>query len=500
MAKRVVIIGAGISGLSAGCYARMNGYDAEIHEAHSLPGGLCTAWRRGDYVIDGCISWLLGSGPGNRYYDVYEELGAVQGRPMYDFDVFASIVGRDGQTLHLCTDLDRLEAHLNELSPQDSRAAHRLCALTRRLADFSWPLGKAPELMSRLDRLRIMPGPRHLKDFASTGSLTMEDLGNWFSDPFLRAAFTNVFGDPSMPALALIMTLGPMSKQVAGFPLGGSLELARAVEQRFIALGGKVHYRSRVEKVLEHAGQAVGVRLSGGEEVAADYVISASDLRASLYFLLDGSRIDPVHRELLETGSLYSPVVLVNFGVDMDLASDTSCLGTAFELAEPLEIAGRRLPYFNFKNFCYDPSSAPPAKSVVTSVLPTDWPYWEALAADRTAYAREKEKIAGLCRQEIERHLPGFGTKIEMTDVATPATFVRYTGTWKGTFMTWKLSNDFRRKHPYIPKTVPGLSGFYLASMWTNPPGGVPGAATVGRQVVQLLCHEDHKDFVTSTP
>ena len=43
MVKRVVIIGAGISGLSAGCYARMNGYDTEIHEAHSLPGGLCTA-------------------------------------------------------------------------------------------------------------------------------------------------------------------------------------------------------------------------------------------------------------------------------------------------------------------------------------------------------------------------------------------------------------------------------------------------------------------------
>ena len=58
--------------------------------------------------------------------------------------------------------------------------------------------------------------------------------------------------------------------------------------------------------------------------------------------------------------------------------------------------------------------------------------------------------------------------------------------------MTWKLSSDFRRKHPYVPKTVPGLSGFYLASMWTNPPGGVPGAAEVGRQVVQLLCHEDH--------
>jgi phytoene dehydrogenase-like protein len=89
---------------------------------------------------------------------------------------------------------------------------------------------------------------------------------------------------------------------------------------------------------------------------------------------------------------------------------------------------------------------------------------------------------------------------IQMTDVATPLTYTRYTGNWRGAFMTWKLSSDFRRKHPYVPKTVPGLSGFYLASMWTNPPGGVPGAAEVGRQVVQLLWREDHTPFEASTP
>ena len=55
MGKRVLIVGAGISGLSAGCYARMNGYDVEIHESHDKPGGLCTAWKRGEYAIDGCV-------------------------------------------------------------------------------------------------------------------------------------------------------------------------------------------------------------------------------------------------------------------------------------------------------------------------------------------------------------------------------------------------------------------------------------------------------------
>lgn len=45
-AKRIIIVGAGIAGLSAGIYARRNGYEATIYESHYLPGGLCTSWKR----------------------------------------------------------------------------------------------------------------------------------------------------------------------------------------------------------------------------------------------------------------------------------------------------------------------------------------------------------------------------------------------------------------------------------------------------------------------
>ena len=85
-----------------------------------------------------------------------------------------------------------------------------------------------------------------------------------------------------------------------------------------------------------------------------------------------------------------------------------------------------------------------------------------------------------------------------MVDVATPLTFQRYTGNWQGTHMTWQPSEEFQRRHPFIPKTVPGLDGFYLASMWTNPPGGLPGAAEVGRGVAQIICARDKKRFVTT--
>lgn len=70
MAEKIVIIGAGISGLSAGCYACMNGYKAEIYETQAKPGGLCTAWKRKGYTIDGCIHWLTGSSPEDSFFDI----------------------------------------------------------------------------------------------------------------------------------------------------------------------------------------------------------------------------------------------------------------------------------------------------------------------------------------------------------------------------------------------------------------------------------------------
>ena len=60
MKKSVAIIGGGISGLAAGCYAQMNGYDTQLFEMHDKPGGLCTAWDRKGYTIDGCLhAWGL---------------------------------------------------------------------------------------------------------------------------------------------------------------------------------------------------------------------------------------------------------------------------------------------------------------------------------------------------------------------------------------------------------------------------------------------------------
>jgi phytoene dehydrogenase-like protein len=63
MNRRLVIIGAGIAGLTAGIYTAKSGYAVTALEVESGPGGLCTSWRRGGHRFDGSVAGLAGKSP-----------------------------------------------------------------------------------------------------------------------------------------------------------------------------------------------------------------------------------------------------------------------------------------------------------------------------------------------------------------------------------------------------------------------------------------------------
>jgi phytoene dehydrogenase-like protein len=407
----------------------------------------------------------------------------------------------DGREFRLYTDLDRLERHMKELSPADAALTEQFCGYVRRFANFNVPVGKPAELMGFRDGLRMMLGfLPFIKLFGELGSLTMESFAARFKDPLLRDGIKNAnYGAPGS-LLSIVMPLGWMSRKDGGYPIGGSLALARAIEARFTGLGGAVRYGARVTKVLERNGSATGVRLEDGTEMEADYVIAACDMKSTLMGLLDGSRIDPVHKELLDSGVLTGPVTQVAVGANLDLSGSPASQLEVFQLPKPISIGGRRVEWFNVKNYAFDPAMAPRGKSLLLSMFLSEWSHWEKLKGDPAAYKAEKERTAEACIGALETRYPGIHTKVEMVDVATPLTYERYTGNWKGTHMTWQPNPEFERRHRFIPKTVPGLDGFYLASMWTNAPGGLPGAADAGRGVAQLLCARDRKRFVTIIP
>ena len=95
MNKSIIIIGAGMGGLSAGCHGQMNGYNTQIFEMHTLPGGQCASWKRKGYTFDACIHYLFGCSPSSKIYQLWHELvgafGAVEENQLFRvFLIFTS--------------------------------------------------------------------------------------------------------------------------------------------------------------------------------------------------------------------------------------------------------------------------------------------------------------------------------------------------------------------------------------------------------------------------
>ncbi|MFN2312167.1 MAG: FAD-dependent oxidoreductase, partial [Spirochaetia bacterium] len=145
--KKVVIIGGGIGGLSAGIYAQRNGFESNILEKHHTPGGQCTGWDRAGYHIDGCIHWLSGTKEGSELRALWDEVGALDGVEIVHPENFLCFE-HNGERAFIYRDLDKLQASWTELSPQDAESIREFCDDVRLLQSFSFPVDKPRDLMS----------------------------------------------------------------------------------------------------------------------------------------------------------------------------------------------------------------------------------------------------------------------------------------------------------------------------------------------------------------
>ncbi|MDD5219868.1 MAG: NAD(P)/FAD-dependent oxidoreductase, partial [Candidatus Bipolaricaulis sp.] len=347
--ESIAIVGGGVAGLCAGCYAQTNGYRATIFEMHNLPGGVCTAWTRKGYTIDSCIHWLVGSGPDSGYHNLWNEVGALRGLTVVDLDEFMRVECRDGRALVFYGDVDRFERHLLALAPEDANPIRELTRTIRKFTRFDPPIDKASELATWWDKLSttasMFPfGP----DFMKWRKVTVADFSKRLKSPVLKEAFSDMAGEAgSFPMLGLIMPLAWQNAKTAGYPLGGSLPFVRNIERRFLDLGGQIRYSARVKEILvepDRAGghRAAGVRLDDESEHRADIVISAADGRTTIFDMLGGRFVNEEIRKPYQGGMKpFSPLLYVSLGIN-DPLDEVPQVGSGinFPLEPKVEIDG----------------------------------------------------------------------------------------------------------------------------------------------------------------
>ena len=483
--KTILIIGAGIGGLAAGCYARMNGYRALIFEAHTQPGGVCTSWKRKGYTFDGCIHHLAGCNQGSSLYRVWETLGAFPREIRYPEDL-VRVEGEDGKTVTLYTQFDRLAEELHRVSPQDRRPIENYLRGVMTSTRF--------ELFDVLDNptrglLSTLPRLPHL---VRSGSLTMGKAAERFRDPFLRQAFATFMYDWSgAPILTHLNILGGCIARRYGFPEDGSLEFSRSIARRFADLGGEIHYNARVVRILVEDGRAIGVRLADGSEHRGDDVLSNAYAKATVFDLLEGRFLDDRLRTAFAKPEDKATMGLhVQFGLARDLSQEAHAI--VLFLPEPVEIAGERRDRLDLELFGFDPSLAPAGKGVLKAVFDTSWSYWRRLAVDRARYVAEKDRIAETVLRSLESRFPGIESQVEAVDVASPLTTERYTSSAES-FAWGSLFGMLLAK----PRPLPGLRNVWMIGQSVGG-AGLPGCAVMGRNAIRAIARRDGRRFGTS--
>ena len=497
MKPDVVIIGGGVAGLACGCYLQMNGYRTEILEMNDGPGGLCVAWDRGPYRFDGCLRWLVGTNPNTFFYRIWHELGAINGQEIRDQHEFLRVEGREGQVLRVTADLDQLARDCKQLSPEDAGLIGKLVRGARRCASLDAP-ENAMELMTVREKMQMMR--QYLPMLWTVGTwmrLPVADYAARYRSPFLREVVMALAGHPHMSSLVLLMVLGWRSRRNAGSIVGGSRVFTQGVAARYERLGGVFRFNAPVASVVVENDRATGVRRADGTLVPATTVVSCADAHTTLFKMLGGRYLTRQIRHLYGKCEVFPGLLQVSLGINQTFPDAPH--GLSLPLSRPLKVDNLTShDRIEVSIFRADSGLCPDGKTIMLVRMFSRFEYWSRLREERPAdYTEAKENLIREIVGILDQRFPGVAGHLEDTDLATPATFARFTGNWQGSFQGWlPTPRSLGRR---LPRSLPGLKNFYLAGHWVDPGGGIPQAAMSGRYVAQMICARDGKRFTAST-
>jgi hypothetical protein len=216
-----------------------------------------------------------------------------------------------------------------------------------------------------------------------------------------------------------------------------------------------------------------------------------------VFDLLDGKFVNQDMKDLRDLKKLevFYSVMQFSFGIAKDLSDfpHFSRIPLEIPLVSPDGTVYNR---FEVHIYNYDPTLAPEGKTSVTvSFYTTNREFWiDARRTSRVKYREAKDEFTQKIIALLDERLGGIKDKIEVIDVATPATFLRYTNNWKGSTQGWLPGKNLLAKSP-VGFKLPGLKNFYYSSHWNQPGGGLPIAIKTGRDVAKLICKENGVKF-----
>ncbi|MFX0208080.1 MAG: FAD-dependent oxidoreductase, partial [Candidatus Hodarchaeota archaeon] len=502
----VIIIGAGIGGLTAASLLAKKGLDILLCEHHFMPGGCCSSVRRGGVTSDVGASLLFG----------FSEKGLTQHRFVHNcleepIDVIRddSIFrlhwkGKDGKSKEvtvwrdferyfkeLCEAFPGKEAHLKAFYEYLGKLYDTLTSVEMPMAFTELPPSMAGDFFSQSDSL--------LKVLNMTGKELMEEF---FTDPELIAFFDmiimtmNTVKSDVNPAILSAMVFADCNRGGAFYPVGSPQMIPNKMERAFERFGGTILYRHKVVEILfdtkKRRPRACGVRLDNGMEIYANNIVSNTNIYNFYGGLIKPELCKPgiieKTMDLQATGSVLLTYLSVNAEVIPEDARPVEVYISEITDLENMKVR------FVFTPSLEDPTLAPEGIHSLTIAQQADpemWPRPDDPFYQTDDYNGLKEQVADKMLSDLEEFYPGLRKHIRTMEIATPTTLERFTLKYKGNIggPAQKMGQAlFDREHA----RTKGYKNLYMCGDSTTMGTGVVAACASGVSVANSII-EDQK-------
>ena len=490
--KKVIIIGAGISGMTAGIYAAENGFDVTIYEKHTIPGGQCTGWYREGIFIDGCLHWVVGTNPKLQLFPIWKHIGAFdENTKIYNTDYFNKY-DIDGEIVTFYSDLKKLKAELLRIGPDDKKIINKFIRGIKHYQHVSIPVKKPMDMMNVFDYtklgLKLLP---MLPSYLKYTHITIKEFAEKCKSKLLEKTFKKALYE-NYNVHSLLYIMQALSQNDAGIAEGGSLKFSLRIADRFKAVGGKLLCNTSVKEIKTENNKAIGVVLGNDEFVEADYVISAVDAHFTLHNLLNNKFSSDFYDKRFENRE-HNPLSLCVLA-SYKLTKDMNKIPKMIEFdVEPFYIGKTKIEVLNPRNYAFDPTLNKNCTTMTVLIRVGDDLYDEYKSLSREDYLKEKERIGKEILIRLQKYFNLTDEDIKFIDLTTPITYERYCNSYRGSYQSFVTTGN----HEKLMDTglIPGLKNFVIAGQWVMPPGGLPIALFTGRHAAYRVTRWEKKKF-----
>jgi phytoene desaturase len=481
---RVVVVGAGLGGLSAACHLVGRGHEVVVLERADVPGGRAGLWEEAGYRFDTGPSVLTMTG---LIADAFRAAGADMGEhlTLVPVDPMYRACFADGSEILVRHGREAMTAEIREKCGATEAAAFgRFCDWLTELYRLELPNfidRNFDSILSIARPLRPLLSLLRLGGFRKLAGA----VNSYFADDRLQRLFSfqaMYAGLSPFDALALYCVITYMDT-VEGvfFPMGGMHAVPRGLAAAAEKAGATVRYGVGVESVRRSPAGVTGVVLAGGETVAADAVVLNPDLPYAYRDLLDALPAPRVARKGHYSPSCAVWLAGVRGRLPEGAAHHNIHFGTQWaESFEALLERGETQPDPSIlvtSPTASDPSLAPAGRTSLYVLEPT--PNLDG----RVDWARRRE---GFKDGLVERVAAlGYPTDVELERFVDPADWERQ-GMARGT--PFALAHNFFQTGPFRPNNVDKrVPGVVFVGSGTVPGVGVPMVLLSGRLAAERV-------------